>query len=66
MGQGGWACYISLLCSHIILTLLRALRALAKSSFIFRTEKFDITMLVYSKKGKTLKAASHQERIARA
>ena len=31
---------ISLLCSHIILTLLRALRALAKSSIIFRTQKF--------------------------
>ncbi len=29
-------CYISLLCSHIISTLLRELRALAKSS-IFRT-----------------------------
>ena len=45
-GLGGWDCYISLLCSRIISTLLQALRALAKSSIIFQTQKLDITMLV--------------------
>ena len=41
VGQGtGWDCYISLLCSYIILPLLQALRALAKPSIIFRTHKF--------------------------
>ena len=37
---GGWDCYISLLCTQIILTLLRALRAVAKSSIIFPTQTF--------------------------
>ena len=36
----GRDCYISLLCSHIILTLLQALRALAKFSIISQTQKF--------------------------
>ena len=38
-GTGGWDCYISLLCFHIISTLLRALRALAKIfNYISNTE----------------------------